>query len=208
MTGSLTPGITVDRQAAFKQRFPAVSIHESAYIDDGVEIGGGTSIWHFSHILPGARIGMYCVIGQNVMIGADVAVGNRCKIQNNVSIYSGVTLEDGVFCGPSCVFTNVINHRAEIERKDEFRPTRVGRGATIGANATIVCGHTLGMYCFIGAGAVITSDVPDFALVAGNPGKRIGWVSKLGGRLGEDLVCPMDGTKYQLVDPDHLQAVG
>lgn len=197
----------MDRQAAFKQRFPAVSVHESAYVDDGVEIGAGTSIWHFTHVLPRARIGENCVIGQNVMIGADVVVGSRCKIQNNVSLYTGVTLEDGVFCGPSCVFTNVINPRAEIERKDEFRPTRVGRGATIGANATIVCGHSLGQYCFIGAGAVITSDVPDFALVAGNPGKRIGWVSKLGGRLGDDLVCPIDGSRYELVS-GHLRAAG
>jgi UDP-2-acetamido-3-amino-2,3-dideoxy-glucuronate N-acetyltransferase len=198
----------VDRQAAFKQRFPAVSIHESAYIDDGAEIGGGTSVWHFTHILPRARIGADCVIGQNVMIGAGVVVGDRCKIQNNVSIYAGVTLEDGVFCGPSCVFTNVINPRAEIERKDEFRPTRVGRGATIGANATIVCGHTLGMYCLIGAGAVVTGDVPAFALIVGNPGLRIGWMSKAGGRLGDDLVCPIDGTQYRLAGPNDLQAAG
>jgi UDP-2-acetamido-3-amino-2,3-dideoxy-glucuronate N-acetyltransferase len=198
----------VDRQSAFKQRFPAASIHESAYIDDGATIGDGTRIWHFSHVLPGARIGAHCVIGQNVMIGAGVTIGDRCKIQNNVSLYTGVTLEDGVFCGPSSVFTNVINPRAEIERKDEFRPTRVGRGATIGANATIICGHSLGMYCLIGAGAVITKDVPDFALMAGNPATRIGWVSKLGGRLGEDLVCPIDGTKYQLAGSDQLRAAG
>lgn len=195
----------MDRQATFKQRFPAARIHESVYVDEGVEIGAGTNIWHFSHVLPGARIGRNCVIGQNVMIGADVVVGNHCKIQNNVSIYAGVTLEEGVFCGPSCVFTNVLNPRAEIDRKDEFRPTWVGRGATIGANATIVCGHTLGMYCFIGAGAVVTGDVPDFALVAGNPGKHIGWMSKLGGRLGEDLICPLDGTRYQLVGPLNLR---
>ena len=197
----------VDRQFKLKQRFPAVNIHESAYVDDDVEIGDGTRIWHFSHLLPRARIGANCVIGQNVMIGAEVTVGDNCKIQNNVSIYTGVTLEAGVFCGPSCVFTNVINPRAEIERKHEFRPTRVGRGATIGANATIVCGHSIGMYSFIGAGAVITRDIPDFALVAGNPGIRIGWVSKLGARLREDLVCPMDGTKYRLASPEQLRAV-
>ncbi|OAI44868.1 transferase [Rhizomicrobium sp. SCGC AG-212-E05] len=182
-------------------------MHESAYIDDGVEIGDGTSVWHFTHILPRARIGSDCIIGQNVMIGAGVVVGDRCKIQNNVSLYTGVTLENGVFCGPSCVFTNVINPRAEIERKDEFRPTRVGRGATIGANATIVCGHSLGMYCFIGAGAVVTADVPDFALIVGNPGLRIGWMSKAGVRLGDDLVCPIDGTRYRLAGPDALEAV-
>ena len=129
-------------------------------------------------MLSGIRIGRDCVIGQNVMIGPDVTVGDRCKIQNNVSLYKGVTLEDGVFCGPSCVFTNVINPRAEVERKDEFRATLVRRGATIGANATIVCGHELGEYCFVAAGAVVTGDVPAFALVAGNPARRIGWVSQ------------------------------
>ena len=134
-------------------------VHESAFVDSGCEIGIGTRIWHFSHVLPGSRIGRDCVIGQNVMIGPDVTIGDRCKIQNNVSLYKGVTLEDGVFCGPSSVFTNVNNPRAEVDRKDEFRRTRVGRGATIGANATIVCGHTLGEYCFVAAGAVVTRDV-------------------------------------------------
>jgi UDP-2-acetamido-3-amino-2,3-dideoxy-glucuronate N-acetyltransferase len=196
----------VDRQAAFKQRFPASSIHESAYIDEGVEIGGGTKIWHFSHVLPGAKIGKNCILGQNVMIGAGVTVGDRCKVQNNVSVYPGVTLESDVFCGPSCVFTNVINPRAEIERKTEFRPTRIGRGATIGANATVICGHSLGRYCFIAAGAVVTQDVPDFALIAGNPGRRIGWMSKAGGRLKDDLVCPIDGTRYELAGPNLLRA--
>ena len=141
-------------------------------------------VWHFSHLLSGVRIGRDCAIGQNVMIGPEVTVGNHCKIQNNVSLYRGVTVEDGVFCGPSCVFTNVLNPRAEIERKDEFRATVVRRGATIGANATIVCGHELGEYCFVAAGAVVTRDVPPFALVAGNPARRIGWVSQSGERLG------------------------
>lgn len=197
---------TMDRQT-FDKRFPGSFIHESAYVDDGVEIGGGTKIWHFSHILPGARIGENCVIGQNVMIGAGVSIGNRCKIQNNVSIYPGVILEDGVFCGPSCVFTNVINPRAEIERKNEFRATQIGRGATIGANATIICGHSLGSYCLIGAGAVITKDVPDFALMIGNPGRRIGWISKAGKNLSEDLICPIENRRYYFAQPDRLAIV-
>ncbi len=197
----------MDRQAEFKRRFPNASIHESAYIDEAVEIGAGTRIWHFCHVLSGVRIGRDCVIGQNVMIGPDVTIGNRCKVQNNVSLYPGVTLEDGVFCGPSCVFTNVINPRAEIERKVEFRPTLVGRGATLGANATILCGHSLGAYCFIGAGAVVTHDVPDFALIVGNPGRRIGWMSKAGGVLGKDFVCPIDGTRYQLAASGNIEAV-
>lgn len=140
-------------------------IHESSYIDEGVHLGEGTEIWHFCHILKGAKIGSYCKIGQNVMVDAGVMIGSRCKIQNNVSIYKGVILEDGVFCGPSCVFTNVINPRAEIERKNEIKTTRVQRGATIGANATVVCGVTIGKYCLIGAGAVVTKDVKDHALM-------------------------------------------
>jgi UDP-2-acetamido-3-amino-2,3-dideoxy-glucuronate N-acetyltransferase len=198
----------MDRHAALKQRFPNISIHESAYVDEPAEIGDRTAIWHFSHILKNVRIGQDCVIGQNVVIGPSVTVGNRCKIQNNVSLYAAVTLEDGVFCGPSCVFTNVVNPRAEIERKNEFLPTLVKRGATLGANATIVCGNTLGAYCFIGAGAVVTRDVPDFALIVGNPGRRIGWMSKAGGRLGKDLVCPIDGTRYRLADSGNLEIVG
>jgi predicted dehydrogenase/acetyltransferase-like isoleucine patch superfamily enzyme len=179
---------------------PGVTIHESAYVDAGVAIGRGTRIWHFSHILPGVRIGEDTQIGQNVVIGPKVTVGSRVKIQNNVSIYEGVTLEDGVFCGPSCVFTNVANPRAEIPRRHEFRPTLVRRGATIGANATIVCGHTIGSYAFIAAGAVVTADVPDHALMAGVPARRIGWMSRAGHRLGEDLVCPATGERYRLVD--------
>ena len=183
-----------------------VFVHESAFVDPGCELGEGTRIWHFSHILAGVRIGRHCVIGQNAMIGPDVAVGNHCKIQNNVSLYRGVTLEDGVFCGPSCVFTNVLNPRAEVERKDEFRATLVRRGSTIGANATIVCGHTLGEYCFVAAGAVVTRDVPAFALVAGNPARRIGWVSRSGERLGPDLICPRSGERYHEIEPDRLVA--
>ena len=178
-------------------RFPGVMIHESSYVDEGVSVGAGTKIWHFSHVLAGTVLGRDCVIGQNVVIGPGVTVGNRCKFQNNVSVYSGITIEDGVFCGPSCVFTNVMNPRAEIERKAEFRRTLVKRGTTIGANATIICGHTLGEYCFIGAGAVVTQDVPNFALMVGAPARRIGWTSKSGERLGADLVCPRDGSRYR-----------
>ena len=173
--------------------------HESACIDQPCEIGPGTRIWHFSHVLAGVRLGRDCVIGQNVMIGPDVTIGDRCKIQNNVSVYRGVTLEDGVFCGPSAVFTNVRNPRAEVDRSDEFLPTRVERGATIGANATIVCGTRVGAYSFVAAGAVVTEDVPSHALVAGVPASRIGWVSTVGERLGDDLVCPRTGRRYREV---------
>lgn len=178
-------------------RFPNVSIHESAYVDDPVEIGPGTRIWHFSHVLSGCTVGANCTIGQGVMIGPDVSVGANCKIQNNVSLYKGVTLEDGVFCGPSCVFTNVMNPRAEVARKDEFRPTLVKRGASIGANATIVCGITVGEYAFLAAGCVVRDDVPEYAVMAGVPARRIGWMSKAGVRLKDDLTCPVDGTRYR-----------
>lgn len=171
-------------------------VHESAYIDDDVELGEGTKIWHFSHILPRTQIGRNVSIGQNVVAGPDVSIGDNCKVQNNVSLYKGVELEQGVFCGPSCVFTNVLNPRAEIERKDEFRPTRVRRGATIGANATIVCGHELGEYCMIGAGAVVTKDVPAYALMVGVPARRIGWVSRVGEILDKTLTCPRTGERY------------
>jgi UDP-2-acetamido-3-amino-2,3-dideoxy-glucuronate N-acetyltransferase len=178
--------------------FENVFIHESAYVDEPVRIGRGTKIWHFVHILRDCDIGEGCTIGQNVMIGPGVKVGRNCKIQNNVSLFNGVELEDGVFCGPSCVFTNVDTPRAEIERKGEFKRTLVRRGATIGANATIVCGHTLGPYCFVAAGAVLTRDAPAFALMAGVPARRIGWMSKSGARLGPDLVCPLDGSQYRM----------
>lgn len=174
-----------------------IFVHESSYVDEGATIGAGTKVWHFSHILPGSRIGKNCSIGQNVMIGPDVPVGDNCKIQNNVSLYKGAELEDGVFCGPSCVFTNVINPRAEVERKSEFRRTRVRRGATIGANATIICGNELGEYCLIAAGAVVTKDVPPHALMAGVPARRIGWVSRAGEILDASLVCPRSGERYE-----------
>ena len=183
------------------------TVHESAYVDDGVTIGKGTKIWHFSHILKNTRIGENVSIGQNVVIGPDVSVGDNCKIQNNVSLYKGVELERGVFCGPSCVFTNVLNPRAEIERKDEFRPTKVRRGATIGANATIVCGNELGEYCMIGAGSVVTKDVPAYALMVGVPARRRGWVSRAGEILGANLICPRTGERYREEGPDRLVPV-
>lgn len=188
-------------------RFPGVLIHESSYLDDGVVVGAGTKIWHFCHILSGTVIGKDCSIGQNVMIGPRVKVGDGCKIQNNVALYAGVNLADDVFCGPSCVFTNVINPRANVSRKDEFRNTPVGRGATVGANATIVCGHSLGAYSFIAAGAVVTKDVSNFALMIGNPARRRGWISKAGEKLGPDLICPRDGTRYREIGSDRLETI-
>jgi len=163
--------------------------HPSAFIDDGSQIGSETKIWHFSHILSGSTIGKNCNIGQNVVVGPDVRIGDGCKIQNNISIYKGVTLEDHVFCGPSMVFTNVYNPRAEIIKMDQVRPTIVKKGATIGANATIVCGHTIGRYAFIGAGAVVIKNVHDHAMVVGNPAIRIGWVCECGERLSDELKC-------------------
>jgi UDP-2-acetamido-3-amino-2,3-dideoxy-glucuronate N-acetyltransferase len=165
-----------------------------------VTIGEGSKIWHFSHILSNCKIGEKCNIGQNVVIGPDVVIGNNCKLQNNVSVYKGVTLEDGVFCGPSMVFTNVYNPRAEIRKMDQARPTLVKRGATIGANATVVCGNTLGRYCFIGAGAVVTKNVVDYALLVGNPGRQIGWMCECGERLTDDLDCLSCGKKYRKTD--------
>ena len=184
-----------------------VFIHESAYVDEPCRIGKGTRIWHFVHILKDCQIGEHCSLGQNVMMGPGVTIGNNCKIQNNVSLYNGVELEDGVFCGPSCVFTNVNNPRAEIERKSQFARTLVKRGATIGANATIVCGNTLGEFCFIAAGAVVTSDVPAYALMAGLPARRIGWVSAAGLRLSADLVCPENGRRYKETADGRLEPV-
>jgi UDP-2-acetamido-3-amino-2,3-dideoxy-glucuronate N-acetyltransferase len=180
-------------------RFPGVRIHESSYIDAPVSIGEGTTIWHFCHVLGDVGIGRNCSIGQNVMIGPKVKIGDNCKIQNNVSLYQGVVLEDDVFCGPSCVFTNVINPRAHVSRKAEFKTTWVKRGATVGANATVVCGRTIGAYAFIAAGAVVTKDVADFALVAGVPARRTGWISKAGEKLGPDLICPREGIRYREV---------
>lgn len=178
--------------------------HETAVLDEGCQIGENTKIWHFSHVMSGAVIGQNCVVGQNVMIAPRVVLGNHVKVQNNVSVYEGVICEDEVFLGPSMVFTNVINPRAFIERKSEFKTTLVRRGATIGANATVVCGHTIGCYAMIGAGAVVTHDVPDYALVAGNPARQIGWVSEHGCRLVFDekglAECPESGQQYQLSD--------
>jgi len=173
-------------------------VHPTAVIDDHVKIGEDTKIWHFSHILSGSSIGKQCNIGQNVVIGPDVAIGNGCKIQNNISIYTGVTLEEEVFCGPSMVFTNVFNPRAHIRRMSELRPTLVGKGATLGANCTIICGHTIGRYAFIGAGAVITKDVLDHALMMGNPARQIGWMCECGEKLGDDLRCSTCGKHYTL----------
>lgn len=188
-------------------RFPGVLIHESAYVDEGVAIGAGTRIWHFAHVLGQTEIGRDCVLGQNVMAGPRVTIGDGCKIQNNVALYDGVELEADVFCGPSCVFTNVNNPRAFMNRKAEFQRTLVKRGASIGANATIVCGHTLGAYCFVAAGAVVTADVPAFALVAGVPAKRIGWVSRTGIKLGPDLQCPETGHRYRELGPEQLEEI-
>ncbi|MDD5195570.1 MAG: DapH/DapD/GlmU-related protein [Candidatus Omnitrophica bacterium] len=175
-------------------------VHPSSFIDENVIIGSGTKIWHFSHILKNTKIGKNCIIGQNVSIGPDARVGNGCKIQNNVSVYKGVTLEDEVFCGPACVFTNVYNPRAFIERKDEFLPTLVKRGATIGANATIICGTTIGKYAFVGAGALVRKDASDYALVVGLPAKQIGWMCSCGVRLSfkkEKAVCAQCNGLYK-----------
>lgn len=179
--------------------------HETACIDDGAAIGAGTKIWHFSHIMPNSTIGAACNIGQNVVVSPGCHIGNNVKIQNNVSIYTGVILEDDVFCGPSMVFTNVINPRSHVERKSEYQQTLVKKGASIGANATVVCGYTLGAYCFIGAGAVVTRDVPDFALIVGNPGRLRGFVCFCGEKLPLDtdpdgsaeVACTACGKRYR-----------
>jgi UDP-2-acetamido-3-amino-2,3-dideoxy-glucuronate N-acetyltransferase len=175
-------------------------VHESSYIDEGATIGAGTRIWHFCHVMPGAVIGERCTLGQNVVVMPGTRLGNNVKVQNNVSIYEGVVLEDDVFCGPSCVFTNVSNPRAHVSRRHEFRQTLVRRGASIGANATIVCGITLGEYSFIGAGAVVTSDVPPYALMVGVPARRVGWMCRCGERLqvrDKSARCGACGTAYR-----------
>ena len=186
-------------------------VHQSSFVDQGASVGTGTRIWHFCHVMPGATIGERCNLGQNVVVMTGARVGNNVKIQNNVSIYQGVTLEDDVFCGPSCVFTNVSNPRSHISRKHDYRPTLVKRGASIGANATIVCGITLGEYAFIGAGAVVTSDVPAFALMVGVPARRVGWMCQCGERLqlrDSAARCPTCAASYReergsltLIDP-------
>lgn len=171
--------------------------HETAIIDDGASIGKDTRIWHWVHVCAGARVGEGCSLGQNVYVGNNVVIGNNVKIQNNVSVYDNVTLEDDVFCGPSMVFTNVINPRAHVSRKSEYQDTHVRRGATIGANATIVCGKTIGKYSFIGAGAVVTHDVPDYALMVGNPARQQGWMCSCGMKLNEKLLCPECNIQYR-----------
>ena len=179
-------------------------VHESSYVDEGCNIGKGTKIWHFCHVMSGCRIGENCNIGQNVVISPDVILGNNVKIQNNVSVYTGVVCEDDVFLGPSMVFTNVLNPRSAVSRKSEYRATIIKQGASVGANATIVCGHTLGEYCLIGAGSVVTKDVPAFALMVGNPARRTGWVSRYGEKLHFDkdgiAYCPATHECYELHD--------
>lgn len=187
-----------------------VFIHSTAIVDEGAQIGTGTKIWHFSHIMPNAVIGNNCILGQNVFISGKVMLGNGVKIQNNVSVYEGVICEDDVFLGPSCVFTNVINPRSFVERKSEYKPTLIKKGASIGANATIICGNTIGSYAMIGAGAVVTKDVPDFALVVGNPARQKGWVSKLGHTLQFDIsgfaICPESGQHYRF-ENGHIELI-
>jgi UDP-2-acetamido-3-amino-2,3-dideoxy-glucuronate N-acetyltransferase len=191
---------------------PSAVIHPSAYVDDGARIGPGTRVWHFCHVMPGAVIGAGCSLGQNVVVMPRTRIGDNVKIQNNVSVYEGVELADDVFCGPSMVFTNVLNPRSAVSRKHEYRPTRVGRGATFGANCTIVCGVTVGAYAFVGAGAVVTRDVPAYALVTGVPARRVGWMSRAGHRMvdagaaadgRQRLRCPETGETY-LRDGDHV----
>lgn len=183
-----------------------MSIHSTAIVDDGARIGVGTRVWHWVHVCGGAQIGENCSLGQNVFVGNQVKIGNRVKIQNNVSVYDNVLLEDDVFCGPSMVFTNVYNPRASIERKSEYRDTVVREGATLGANSTIVCGVTVGRYAFVGAGAVVNRDVPDFALMVGVPARQIGWMSRHGEQLdlpltgSAETICPNTGERYRLVD--------
>ena len=187
--------------------------HDSAIVDEGAEIGEGSRVWHFVHICGGARIGRGVSLGQNVFVGNQVVIGDHCKIQNNVSVYDGVTLEEGVFCGPSMVFTNVYNPRSLVERKDEYRPTLVRRGATLGANCTIVCGTTIGEYAFVAAGAVINKDVRAYALMAGVPARQIGWMSRHGERLdlppsgAGEVVCAATGARYRL-DGTELRYLG
>jgi UDP-2-acetamido-3-amino-2,3-dideoxy-glucuronate N-acetyltransferase len=194
MVSSPTPNRSDGKRS---KNYREVFVHPTAIIDDNNQIGSGTKIWHFSHIMPGCRIGDNCNIGQNVFIGPDVTIGNGCRIQNNVSVFKGVTLEEEVFCGPSMTFTNVYNPRAAVHKMDQILPTLVKQGATIGANATIVCGITLGRFCFVGAGALVNKNVADHALVVGNPVKRTGWVCECGEKLNDDLRCPECRARYK-----------
>ncbi len=181
--------------------FPGVRIHESAAVDEPCEIGAGTAIWHFCHVMTGARIGRDCSLGQNVSVAGSVVIGDGCKIQNNVSLYDGVRLEDFVFCGPSMVFTNVIHPRAFVSRKEEFAPTRIRRGASLGANCTIVCGNEVGRYAFVGAGAVVNRDIPAHALVVGSPARRVGWACRCGESLPKalgELACTRCASRYRV----------
>jgi UDP-2-acetamido-3-amino-2,3-dideoxy-glucuronate N-acetyltransferase len=186
-------------------------VHESSFVDDGATIGSGTKIWHFSHVQSGAILGSKCILGQNVNIGNNVVIGDNVKIQNNVSVYEGITIESDVFLGPSCVLTNVSNPRSQVLRHSLYEKTLIRRGATIGANATIVCGITLGRYCFIAAGAVVTKDVPDYAFIVGVPGKQKGWMSRHGHMLKADkeglMVCPESGFRYKEISPGTLKCL-
>jgi UDP-2-acetamido-3-amino-2,3-dideoxy-glucuronate N-acetyltransferase len=196
----------------FERTLSSYYAHESAYVDDGAEVGAGTKIWHFSHIMKGARIGARSIIGQNVNVDGGATIGSNVKIQNNVSVYTGVEIEDDVFLGPSCVLTNVTNPRAQVVRHSLYETTRLKRGCTIGANATIVCGVTIGRYAFVGAGSVVTRNVPDYALVVGNPAHRIGWMSRHGHRLGApdaagEMRCPESGYRYREIEPGVLRCL-
>jgi UDP-2-acetamido-3-amino-2,3-dideoxy-glucuronate N-acetyltransferase len=186
---------------------PRYQVHESSYVDEGCRIGDGTKIWHFCHIMSGAVIGERCNIGQNVVIAPDVTLGNNVKVQNNVSIYTGVVLDDDVFCGPSMVFTNVVNPRSHVVRKNEYRRTHVGKGASLGANCTVVCGHDIGRYAFVGAGAVVTKSVPDYALVVGNPGRIVGWMCECGIKLASGAVLPAT-TKCDACGAEYVMRAG
>jgi UDP-2-acetamido-3-amino-2,3-dideoxy-glucuronate N-acetyltransferase len=206
-------GAAIDTRATgHAAKTPPYFVHESAYVDEGAEVGAGTKVWHFSHVMKGARIGERCVIGQNVNVDGGTVIGNNVKIQNNVSVYTGVLIEDDVFLGPSCVLTNVTNPRAQVNRHSQYERTTLKRGCTIGANATIVCGVTIGRYAFVAAGSVVTKSVPDYALVLGNPARRVGWMSRHGHRLNEAdahgiMRCPEHGFRYEEMQPGVLQCL-